>query len=468
MSDKKKDRKVSYASISISIRGLEKNDVSEKDDELKPEKELDTVANFESIAQRYVTVLQMLWKYMHEIGAVAEQTSITNLASLPVLLNEIRERQKLVKGEEQPFAELNLKAEGLDQEGKSHVKEITLPIYEYKHLEKIQEYQKYHDVAFRILHETALQHLVNSWEKVLGDILFWYLKNNPDSAPKDKVLTFAEILQLNSLEEAQKKVIDKEVEEFLKNKDIDQQLRYLKDELKADLSSHVHVLSDLKESILRRHAIVHAGGVVTGEYLRRVKKIKSLSIEMPKEGEMLPLKATYVKNAWLNFFGCGVILLHLVAKNYSRSIKSKEDEDRADSFLLNAAFSNIENFQYESANIILEYAFKHRLVKDTSNLIVKINLAQTLKWQGNEKACKEILDEQDWSACNTTFQLCEAALREDIEKFKKLLSTVALEKKISITEVYDWPVFKKMREVPEFDSWTETAFSCRRGYWGRT
>lgn len=454
--------KIVFSSLTISIRGISEKELPEASDVQKTKSCPDAIDKFSSIAQRFVTVTQMLWKYMHEIGAVAEQTSITNLASLPVLLRELKDRQKKATAEEKPFAVASLKIEGVDQEGKTVTKETEAPIYEISHLEKIQEHQKYHNAAFRILHETALQQLVNSWECILGDILAWHLENNPDSAPKDKTLTYAEILQLNSLSDAQRKVIDKEVEEFLKNKDTDQQLHYLKEELKADLSSHFCKLPELKEAILRRHALVHAGGIVTGEYIRRVNKIKKLDIELPSEGKILPLKASYVRNAWHNFYSSGVILLHIISKNYSRSIKSKDDENRADSFLLNAAFSNIENQQYDSAKLILEYAIKHRLVNESSNLIAKVNLAQTLKWQGNESGCNDILGQHDWSACNNVFQLCVSSLREDLEKFKSLLKVTAQQKDLSISEIYEWPVFKKLIEHPDFDAWVEDAYSCKK------
>ena len=41
-------------------------------------------------------------------------------------------------------------------------------------------------------------------------------------------------------------MIDKEIENFLKRKDTDEQLKYLKSELKADLSSHFKKLNEFQ------------------------------------------------------------------------------------------------------------------------------------------------------------------------------------------------------------------------------
>ncbi len=42
-----------------------------------------SIDQFRSIAQNFVTYMQILWQYAHEVGAVAERTSLTNLAHLP-------------------------------------------------------------------------------------------------------------------------------------------------------------------------------------------------------------------------------------------------------------------------------------------------------------------------------------------------------------------------------------------------
>lgn len=266
------------------------------------------------------------------------------------------------------------------------------------------------------------------------------------------------MLSFSSLEDAKRHVIAKEIENFLKRKGTDEQLKYIKDELKADIASHFKHLSEFKEIILRRHAIVHAGGLASAEYIRRAKRIKGIDISNIDEGEHMPLHAKYVINAWNVICSMGVILLHLVAKECARSKRSKTEEDQADRFLINSAFNCIQNNQLDAAESILKYAHKLKLTKDPSDLMVTINLAQTLRWKGDIKGCEKLLDSKDWSAYSSLFQLCVAALRDDENNFKTLLFEIASQKAISITELCEWPVFRLMRSKEDFHECVKEAF----------
>ena len=50
--------------------------------------------------------------------------------------------------------------------------------------------------------------------------------------------------------------------------------------------------------------------------------------------------------------------------------------------------------------------------------MVLVNLAQTYKWQGLEKDCRDLLRSQDWEATSDDFRLCVAVLEdEDAEQY---------------------------------------------------
>lgn len=415
------------------------------------------IPTFNIIAQDYITILQMLWKYMNSIGSVAQKTSITNLASLPIIFEEISAREKLAK-EEKPIAAVAFKIVLRGANGEEETKEIKSKVFEIEHLRVLQEFSQYYNAALRILNETALQQIINAYEKLLGELLTWYLYTNPDAAPKEQNISYKDLLSFTSLEEAKRYVVDQEIENFLKRKDTDEQLKYLKNELKADLSSHFHKLNDFKEIMLRRHAVVHAGGIASAEYMRRAKKISKINLSDINEGEKLPLSARYIINAWNTLYALGVILLHLVARESARSKKSKQEEEQSDKFLTNAAFNCIKNKQYTSAELILSYANRLTLASDTSNLMVIVNLAQTYLWQNDQEKCDELLNTRDWRAYSSTFQLCVAALRDETELFKTLLSEMAVKKAISITELCEWPVFRLMRGKNEFKEWVKEAY----------
>jgi len=94
-------------------------------------------------------------------------------------------------------------------------------------------------------------------------------------------------------------------------------------------------------------------------------------------------------------------------------------------------------------------------------LVSKINLAQTYKWQGDEEKFKQIIDAIDLDAANAKFQLCVAALNEDIDNFILKLNEVSKINLVTVSELYEWPVFSKMRENPDFNKWIEEAYGYR-------
>ncbi|MBW2631962.1 MAG: hypothetical protein JRC90_09445 [Deltaproteobacteria bacterium] len=414
--------------------------------------------SFNMIGQNFITVLQMLWKYMHGIGAVAEKTSIRNLASLPVLLQDLVEREKRATNNETSIAEVEFGITIRDENKVEETKTITAKVYEPDHLKSLDEFRQYNDAALKILNESALQQIVNAYENVLCELLTWHFHNKPDSAPKNKEITYQKLLSFSSLEDAKKYVIDEEIENFLKRKGTDEQLKYIKEELKADIASHFKYISEFKEIILRRHAIVHAGGLASAEYIRRVKSIKGIDISNIDEGKLIPLNSKYVIDAWNIVCSMGVILLHLVAKACARSKHSKEEENEADVFLINSSCNCIQNNQLDAAESILNYAHKLKLSDDSSDWMVIINLAQTLRWKGDIEGCERLLNSKKWDAHNSLFQLCVAALRDDEETFKKLLFEIPSQEKISITELYEWPVFRLMRSKEDFHEWVKKAF----------
>ena len=446
-------------SFSFSIRPYEQKDEKTTDNIVEiytPPS--DKTLEFNRIAHNYVTVLQMLWKYLQSIYREASSTSFTNIISLPLLLHDIEGREKKATKEDVPICIFDFHITSEDDEGNPKAITRTSKVYDREHFDKLIKVRDYHNAALRILHETVIQQIVNSYEKILGDVIRWQLNNDPSIGKKDQAISYKDILSFGSFDDVKEHVIDKEIEDFLKGKSTEEQLKYLNDTLGVDIASHFPNLPEFKEFLLRRHAIVHAGGIATIEYLRRVKKIANYNGELISEGKILPLSHSYVTRGWNNAYSMGIILLHLIAKNNARSHRSKEDEDSADSLIVQASFTNIQNDQLDASEQILRYANKLRLATESSNLMVSVNLAQTLLWQGKEQECFEVLDEHDWSACNSNFQLCVAALRNDIANFKKTLSEVANQRSLSRTELFEWPVFRKIRENENFNEWIDEVF----------
>ncbi len=427
-----------------------------------PSTKVDKVSNEEttidkiiSLAQDYVTILQLLWQYTNEIGSVAQNTSLLNIAQLPFLIKELQEKSKRLTSNT-PIANSIFKfsiASGKEIK-------IDIPLYDFKDVKKIEDSLKYHGKALNLLHETVLQQMVNAWENILAKVLEWKLQADPYGISKNHTITYSQILAFPSMEDVKKHVIYQEIKTFLKENTTLEQIRYFNREFKVDLESQLPLVDDLCEIVLRRHVIVHAGGIANHEYLSRVKKLKKLSDELPNLGDNLSGSVSYIKKAWSILFSSGIILLHRLAVSEARKKKSKDAECKADDILNNAAFTNIKYSQYFSAELILQYAYNRHLANPRLKLMILINLAQTYKWQNRKDKCAQLLTEYDWNSCSAEFKICVDALRDDYNSFLSDLRIAMQEGSITISTLYDWPIFKIFRKKHSFKDDIKKIFEC--------
>lgn len=201
--------------------------------------------------------------------------------------------------------------------------------------------------------------------------------------------------------------------------------------------------------------------MATSEFCQKLKtlkrKKKDLKVEV-EEGDLLTLDARYIKRSWNVLYAAGVLLVHLVSAKYIQQSKAKEHNDLACNLLLNAGYNSIRREQYEAAEMIFLYGTTARLGVEAIELRAIINLAQTYKWKGDQDKCKAALAKRDWKTCSSIYRLCVAALRDDIDAFKKELLVVAGEEDLGLLELLEWPIFKEIRKNEGFATWVRDAY----------
>ena len=409
--------------------------------------------SLDDAAKQFATRVQLLLTYHREIGTVAVATSFTNSLSIFALLSEMAEASRN-RAPADALASLSFEVLLEDDAGSVRRFSAGGPIYEPYHAEAVANRIKYHDAALRLLHETSVQQLVNSYERLIGDIARSYIVENTSAAASDQSLTYRQILEFGSLDEVKRAVVEAQVTTLIRNSNSSEQLKWLSERLNVDVRSQFPGINAFSGLELRRHAIVHAGGIATSEYLRRLRAFGGS--ESAPEGTPLALTSTYIEGAWDVVYALGVVTVHLASVARARRLHDAEQEESADGRLNQAAFWAIEQRRYEAAERILEYAHKRRLSKATQQLMTIVNLAQTYKWQGRETDCRDLLREPDWEAANDQFRLCAAVLRD--EDAEEHLTRAVKSGDISLAHLYEWPVFSKFRESDEFPAVVERVF----------
>ena len=374
----------------------------------------------------------------------------TSIGAILVLIDEI----KLVAQKERkpPIGELEIIIKGKTKSGSEKNVTDKIKIYNPSHFQKIIEFKRESEAALNILHDTAIQQLVNSWESLLANIITIYYQYNEDKISKDKTLNYNQILQFTSLDEIKKTVIDKEVRLFLEKSPIEQ-LSELNKLFGIDFRSQYSDYELLIELILIRHLIVHCGGIVNNDYLNKVKNLGNRTFKELEVGKRLQVSAKYIIDSWGRLYAAGVILTHLIV-----SQRCPHQNEENDNSLNNAAYHNIKHEQLKSALYILEYAEKRTIKNTKIKWILKLNLAQTFNKLGKITECQELLNGSEWKVASSKFQLCVNSINENTEEFERLLVECAEKKEIQITDLYEWPIFDNMRKHECFKSWIEKAF----------
>lgn len=123
--------------------------------------------------------------------------------------------------------------------------------------EHVRFVQYNHHIEF-FIKEMALVYLITQFENFLKDLLLTGLKKKPEIFISDKLTETKHLFTVNTLEEAQKIVVD-EILDDLMRKDIEKINKFLKEKFKLELSK----LKDWKkftERFYRRNVIIHNDG----------------------------------------------------------------------------------------------------------------------------------------------------------------------------------------------------------------
>ena len=195
-----------------------------------------------------------------------------------------------------------------DENGDPYPFSVRGPIYEAHHVKAVEDRVKYHGAALRLLYETTVQQLVNSYERLIGDIARSHILENTEAAAKEQSLTYEQILDFASLDEVKRAVVEAQVTDLIRNRSTLEQLQWLQTQLKIDVRAQGKGVDAFRGLELRRHAIVHAGGIATSEYLRRLKVLGEH--ESAPEGKPLELSSTYIENAWDVVYALGIVTVH--------------------------------------------------------------------------------------------------------------------------------------------------------------
>jgi hypothetical protein len=290
--------------------------------------------------------------------------------------------------------------------------------------------------------------LVSEYDDFFLHLLKEVLSLHPDRLRgSDKKISYGDAVQLSSLDDLKSKFIDDEVDAVMRESH-DEQFRYLEKLLNTDkLRDELGTWSKLVEVIERRNVCVHAGGLISRQYLS-VCKQHGVDLGNRKEGDRLKIDIDYYDEA------CDTVIETAIksAQTVSRKLLPK-DLASADTALILTGLKFMTKERWAIALRLFDYAVQlpAKYVSDDANhKIFLINKCIALKALGKREAALDTLKTVDWSATEDKFRLAVHVIRDEYSAAEKVMCKVGKSKGIGEMEFRDWPLFRDFRGTGEF------------------
>lgn len=316
--------------------------------------------------------------------------------------------------------------------GSAHISNIAERI---KRISSVQTGRK-------MLPGAILLSLCASFDFQFADIMRFMLEEKGNRfVNSDKKLTIKEILSMGSIEDIKSKIIDDEIDAVMRSSHTDQ-AKFV------EQNFHIKVIDDYKkwpiyiELFERRNLLAHGNLIVSSHYIGNCNAAK-YNISDAKIGQVLGVSHTYLNKSVDLLMEYGLfIIISLWSKHFP---DSKND---AYVNLNQTAYEMIQERRFGLASSILDFAFNSPKgdMKEATHKMITVNLANSYKKLKDEEKCCKILDGMDWSASSDDFQICVAALKEDINQVVNLIPRVAKSGSVEMEAFREWPVFDWVRD----------------------
>jgi len=293
----------------------------------------------------------------------------------------------------------------------------------------------------------AIVTLVSIYDAYLGRLLRAMFNVKPDLLNSSgRSLSYSEIIQFDSIEDATETVIEQEIDELLR-KSHSEQIEWIGKRTGINLSTDFDLWPTFIEVAERRNLFVHADGRVNQSYLNSCIKAGFDQNELPPIGESLVVDPKYYKRACLTFIEIGLRLCQVVWRKLCADQLSDADDS-----LIEFTYDLLILNQFDTVDRLALFGTTKPVTNfsSESKLFLKINRAIALKECKREEDLQQILDEIDWSALSDLFRLAESVLREDWDAAAEFVRQIGADGRPDKGDYKDWPLFNHFRKTDQF------------------
>lgn len=302
-----------------------------------------------------------------------------------------------------------------------------------------------------ILRNNILTSLVSFFELLIGDLLHTFYSLKPNALTGgEKEFSFNDLRKYNNLDEIIESVRIKRVDSVLRNS-LEDWVKFFKNNFKVDFKSTVSEWDQFNEIFQRRNILVHNGGRMSNQYIKKVSKSYLANNQITiKEGNQLYINEEYLNSAIDLFLTSGIKLIATVWEK----LCSDENKDRNE-LLQKIVYRLMLNEEWKIAAEIELFLDRHI---NNDDFTTKFNYWLAMK---NLNRLDEVYEEMNryWkSGFGPIYELCYYGILDDKEQFYNCLPK-AVNHGLTEINLLEWPMFEGIRKDEGFFNKITSQFS---------
>ena len=297
--------------------------------------------------------IEVLAPVLQERSFLEQEQGLAKADQLLIMLNQLEPQL-------QDNSDVDLKLmETISDESKSFIQNLTI----------IERAKYHHELLYRV----SLITLLSTAEWFFSNLLHAFFELYPKALDiHKKSLSFEELTDLDSIDEARAYLLDQAIENVLRGS-IEDWIKYLKERIKLSMNYvDQEVRYQLVETSQRRNLLVHNGGRINSLYQKEVAehlrwKGPSDTVEVP-EGYLSERISTFER------------VFILIGAELWKKLKPS-DEERYN-VLFDITWRHMQAERWEIARSLAQFGMNDKKLSESAQLIQCFNYWQCQKWLG--------------------------------------------------------------------------------------
>jgi len=293
--------------------------------------------------------------------------------------------------------------------------------------------------AVPMLYSSLVVSLVGELETLVGEITRALYEHDPIKLEdSERQFKWSEIAAFGTLDEFRAHAIERAVEAMLHGSFSDW-LGFL--QTKFDVKApRLAAEFEAIEIVQRRHAIVHAGGLASRQYLDKLSKFKELDVALEDELEVTFEYLARAADVLL------VVALGLVSSAGFKVCKQDEIVEAFEDAIANRCFFLLQERRFGAVKMIVEQVPRDRMKSESSRLIIQVNGWIAMKALGEFEKCIKEVKAFDVSARSNDMVLAKLTLLGEIKPAYALARKMVDSGDLKQEHWLTWPLLEDLRE----------------------